>query len=139
VTDGVTEVTKRKSVKYQVAMVINAVWAVTPRSLVVITYVPTPIAFLHIHKSPSYWLTLPTSRHTLSATCAVLSSHALFFYPEYWIIYHSTQRHILGVDGRIILKYIFKKLDGGMDWIALTLGRDRGRAFVNEVMNIHVY
>jgi hypothetical protein len=29
------------------------------------------------------------------------------------------------VDGRIILKWIFKKWDGGMDWIRLAQGRDR--------------
>jgi hypothetical protein len=32
----------------------------------------------------------------------------------------------IGVDGRIILKRIFKKWDRkGMDWIHLALGRDR--------------
>jgi hypothetical protein len=31
----------------------------------------------------------------------------------------------LGVDGRIILKRIFEKWDGGMDWIVLTENRDR--------------
>jgi hypothetical protein len=29
-----------------------------------------------------------------------------------------------GVDGRIILKWIFKKWDGGMDWIELVQDRD---------------
>ena len=33
----------------------------------------------------------------------------------------------LGVDGRIILKWIFKKLDGGIDWIDLTEGRNGQR------------
>jgi hypothetical protein len=43
-----------------------------------------------------------------------------------------------GVDGRIILKWIFKKRGGGMDWIELAQDRDRWRALVNAVMNLRV-
>jgi hypothetical protein len=43
-----------------------------------------------------------------------------------------------GVDGRIILKWAFKKWDGGMDRIELAQDRDRWRAFVNAVMNLRV-
>jgi hypothetical protein len=43
-----------------------------------------------------------------------------------------------GVDGRIILKWIFERLDGGMDWISLGEDRDRWRALVNTVMNLRV-
>jgi hypothetical protein len=42
------------------------------------------------------------------------------------------------VDGRIILKWIFKKWDGDMDWIELVQDRDRWRALVNAVMNLRV-
>jgi len=43
----------------------------------------------------------------------------------------------LGVGGRIILKWIFVKWDGGvMDWIAVAEDRDRWRALVNAVMNL---
>ena len=40
-----------------------------------------------------------------------------------------------GVDGRIILKWIFRKWDGGMDWIDLAQNMDRWRALVNAAMN----
>jgi hypothetical protein len=43
-----------------------------------------------------------------------------------------------GVDGRIILSPIFKKWDGGMDWIELAQDRDKWRARVNAVMNLRV-
>ena len=44
-----------------------------------------------------------------------------------------------GIDGRIILRWIFKKGDvGGMDWIELAQDRDRLRARVNVVMNLRV-
>ena len=43
-----------------------------------------------------------------------------------------------GVDGKIILIRIFKKWDGGRDWIDLAQDRDRWRALVNAVMNLGV-
>jgi hypothetical protein len=43
------------------------------------------------------------------------------------------------VDGRIILKWILKKWDGGgMDWIDMAQDSDRWRALVNAVMNLRV-
>jgi hypothetical protein len=43
-----------------------------------------------------------------------------------------------GVDGRIILNWIIKKWDGGMEWIDMAQDRDRWRALVNMVMNLRV-
>jgi hypothetical protein len=43
-----------------------------------------------------------------------------------------------GVDVRIILKLIFEKGDGGIDWIDLAQDRDRWRAVVNVAMNLGV-
>ena len=43
-----------------------------------------------------------------------------------------------GIDGRIILRWIFRKLDGGMEWIGLAQDRDKWRTLVNAVMNLRV-
>jgi hypothetical protein len=45
---------------------------------------------------------------------------------------------VLDIDGRIILKCIFKKWNGGMVWIDLAQDRDRWRALVNAAMNLGV-
>ena len=42
----------------------------------------------------------------------------------------------LGIKGRIILKYIFEKWDGGMDWNDSAHDRDRWRALVNTAMKL---
>ena len=41
-----------------------------------------------------------------------------------------------GVDGRIILRWIFRKSDGGMDSNDLARDTDRWLALVNTVMNL---
>ena len=43
-----------------------------------------------------------------------------------------------GVNLRIILKWIFMKLDGGVEWIGLVQDRKRWRAVVNGVMKLRV-
>ena len=43
-----------------------------------------------------------------------------------------------GVDGRIMLRWIFKKWDGGMDWIDLAKDWDRWRDTVNALKNLRV-
>jgi hypothetical protein len=43
-----------------------------------------------------------------------------------------------GVDGRIILKWIFDRLDEGAYTTSIWLRRDRWRALVNTVMNLRV-
>jgi hypothetical protein len=43
-----------------------------------------------------------------------------------------------GLGGRIILRWIFRKWDGGMDWIKLAQDRDKWQALVNVVMNLQV-
>jgi hypothetical protein len=43
-----------------------------------------------------------------------------------------------GEDGRVILKWVFKKWERDMDWIDLAQDSDRLRAVVNAVMNLRV-
>jgi hypothetical protein len=41
-----------------------------------------------------------------------------------------------GIEGRILLKWIFEKLKASMDWIDLDQNRERWWAVVNAVMNL---
>jgi len=45
-----------------------------------------------------------------------------------------------GVDERIIVRWIFRKWDGGggIDWVDLAQERDKWRAFVTAVMNLRI-
>jgi hypothetical protein len=45
---------------------------------------------------------------------------------------------VLVVDGSVVLKWIFNKWDGGMDWIDLAQDREKWWAIVNVVMNLRV-
>jgi hypothetical protein len=44
----------------------------------------------------------------------------------------------LGVDGRIILKWIFKKLVGGGDWIALAEDKEMWRSILSAAISLLV-
>ena len=43
-----------------------------------------------------------------------------------------------GIDGRIILRWIFRMWDGDMDWIDLSQESDRWWVLVSAVMNVWV-
>ena len=44
-----------------------------------------------------------------------------------------------GVEGRIILRWVFRKWDvGSMDWIDMAQDKDKWRALVSAVMNLLV-
>jgi hypothetical protein len=44
----------------------------------------------------------------------------------------------LVVDGRILLKWIFKKRNSGMDWTVRVQGSERWRVLVNAVKKLRV-
>jgi predicted double-glycine peptidase len=43
-----------------------------------------------------------------------------------------------GVGGRIILKWIFKKWDDGVDWIGVAQGRKMWPSLIKAVLNLRV-
>jgi hypothetical protein len=77
---------------------------------------------------------------------AILSGFLSFtaiFHRQYFLLLRGNlrgrdHRGDQDIDGRIILRWIFRKWEGGMDWIELAQGRGRWRALVNAVMNLLV-
>jgi hypothetical protein len=62
-------------------------------------------------------------------------------YTGFWWCKLRERKHLEypGVDGTIILEWIFRKWDeGAMDWVDLAQDRDRWRAFLNAVMSFRV-
>jgi hypothetical protein len=53
-------------------------------------------------------------------------------------IYSIVHSEHLGLEGRIILKWIFNKWEGSMDWIYVEQDRDRWLTVVNALMNLRV-
>jgi len=60
----------------------------------------------------------------------------------YWVLVEKSERRDilkdLDVDGRIILKWIMRKLDEDLKWINLAQDRDRWPVVVNTLMNFRV-
>jgi hypothetical protein len=48
------------------------------------------------------------------------------------------REHLPGSEGRIILKWIFKKQDMGVNWVDLVQEWEKWRAFVKMVMDFRV-
>jgi hypothetical protein len=61
-------------------------------------------------------------------------------YTEFWWRNLRERDHLgeLSVDGRIILKWIFKKWDRSLDWNDLVQDKDRSRFLANAVKNLRV-
>jgi len=59
-------------------------------------------------------------------------------YPIYSQLPSLLEAVLPSIDGRMILRLIFRKWGGGMDWIDLAQDRERWRKLVNVVMNIWV-
>jgi len=61
---------------------------------------------------------------------------------SYWVLVGKSEKrdHFedLGVDGRIILKWIVKKMDENLKWINLGQDRDKWPAVVNALINFRV-
>ena len=59
-------------------------------------------------------------------------------YSGFWLGILRERDHLEdpSIDGRIILRWIFRKWDGGMDWIDLARDRDRWRTLVNAVIKV---
>jgi hypothetical protein len=84
-------------------------------------------------------LTLRSLRELIKKKIQKTASYCLF-----WIqcnkFLKSERNHLEdpSVDRRIVLRWIFRKLDGAMDWIDLAWDMDRWLALVNAEINFRV-
>jgi hypothetical protein len=56
----------------------------------------------------------------------------------YTLFWRGNLRERDHLDGRIILRWIFWKWNGGMDWIDVAQDRDRWQVLVKAIINLQV-
>ena len=87
------------------------------------------------YSSPNIVRVIKSRKNEMGGACSAYGGEA---YTGFWWGNLRERDHLKhpGVDGRIILRWIFRKSDGGMDWIDLAQDWNRWRALVTAVMNL---
>ena len=93
-----------------------------------------------LYSSPNIIWVIKLRRMRWAGYVACMGGGREKVHTEFWCGSLKERYHLedQGIDGRIILKWSFRKWDGVMDWIDLAQDRDRWQALVSMVMSLQV-